>query len=52
MSKVIVPEGGPSLPGDFGIVVKVRSEHTDGVMSVTEETIPPGRLISPPHTHQ
>jgi quercetin dioxygenase-like cupin family protein len=50
MSKVIVPEGGPSLPGDFGIVVKVRSEHTDGIMSVIEETIPPGRLISP-HTH-
>jgi quercetin dioxygenase-like cupin family protein len=50
MSKVIVPEDGPSLPGDFGVVVKVRSEHTDGVMNVIEETIPPGRLIAP-HTH-
>jgi len=50
MSKVIVPEDGPSLPGDFEVVVKVRSEHTDGVMSVIEETIPPGRLSSP-HTH-
>ena len=39
-----------SLPGDFEVVVKVRSEHTDGVMAVIEETIQPGRLVSP-HTH-
>ena len=50
MSRLIVPEDGPSLPGDFDVVVKVRSEHTDGIMSVIEESIPPGRLISP-HTH-
>jgi quercetin dioxygenase-like cupin family protein len=51
MSDVIVPDDGPTLPGAFEVVVKVRSEHTEGVMGVVEETIPAGRLI-PPHTHQ
>jgi quercetin dioxygenase-like cupin family protein len=50
MSQVIVPEDPPVLPGDFEVVVKVRSEHTNGVMAVIEETIQPGRLVAP-HTH-
>jgi hypothetical protein len=51
MSQPIVPEDPPVLPGDFEAVVKVRSEHTNGVMAVIEETIQPGRLVSP-HTHE
>jgi quercetin dioxygenase-like cupin family protein len=51
MTIVIRPDHGTLLPGDFEIVVKVRSEHTDGVMAVIEETVPSRRLISP-HTHQ
>jgi quercetin dioxygenase-like cupin family protein len=51
MSQPIVPEDPPVLPGDFERVVKVRSEHTNGVMAVIEETIQPGRLVSP-HTHE
>jgi quercetin dioxygenase-like cupin family protein len=51
MSQVVVPEDPPVLPGDFEVVVKVRSEHTNGVMAVIEETIQPGRLVSP-HTHE
>jgi len=51
MSDVIVPSDGRVLPGGFQVVVKVRSEHTQGVMSVIEETIPPHRLITP-HTHE
>lgn len=50
MSQVVVPDDSSVLPGDFEVIVKVRSEHTHGVMAVIEETIPPGRLISP-HTH-
>ena len=51
MSFVIGPGEGRQLPGKFDVVVKVRSEHTGGVMAVIEETIPPGALIAP-HTHQ
>jgi quercetin dioxygenase-like cupin family protein len=51
MSEVIVPKKAPTLPGDFEVVVKVRSEHTHGVMGVIEETIQPGTLVSP-HTHE
>lgn len=51
MSIVIRSDHGTLLPGDFQVRVKVRSEHTDGVMAVIEETVPPRRLISP-HTHQ
>jgi hypothetical protein len=28
MPGVIVPDDGPTLPGAFDVVVKVRSEHT------------------------
>jgi hypothetical protein len=51
MSIVIQPDHGTLLPGDFQVRVKVRSEHTGGVMGVIEETVPPRRLISPP-THE
>ena len=51
MSIVIRSDHGTQLPGDFQVRVKVRSEHTGGVMAVIEETVPPRRLISP-HTHQ
>jgi quercetin dioxygenase-like cupin family protein len=51
MSIVIRSDHGTLLPGDFQVRVKVRSEHTGGVMAVIEETVAPRRLISP-HTHQ
>src|SRR5579875_3497395 len=51
MSFVIGPGEGRQLDGKFEVVVKVRSEHTGGVMAVIEEIIPPGALITP-HTHQ
>jgi quercetin dioxygenase-like cupin family protein len=51
MGSVIVPNDGPMLSGPFGVVVKVRAEHTNAIMSVIEETIPPGSRITP-HTHQ
>jgi quercetin dioxygenase-like cupin family protein len=51
MPIVIHPDHGRRLPGDFEVVVKVRAEHTDGVVAVIEETVPSRRLISP-HTHQ
>ena len=49
--RVIVPPSGPILPGDFKLMVTVRSEHTDSVMSVIEETLAPKSFI-PPHTHK
>src|SRR5262245_13921595 len=51
MAIVIRPDHGRPLPGEFEVVVKVRSEDTGGVIAVIEETVPPRRLISP-HTHQ
>src|SRR6185436_8202990 len=51
MSIVIRSDHGTLLPGNFQVRVKVRSEHTGGVMAVIEETVPPRRLISPP-THE
>jgi quercetin dioxygenase-like cupin family protein len=51
MPIVIRPDHGERLPGDFEVVVKVRAEHTNGVIAVIEETVPSRRLISP-HTHQ
>jgi quercetin dioxygenase-like cupin family protein len=51
MSFLIGPGQGHQLGGKFDVVVRVRSEHTSGVMAVIEETIPPGALIAP-HTHQ
>jgi quercetin dioxygenase-like cupin family protein len=51
MSLLIGPGEGRHLGGRFDVVVRVRAEHTGGVMAVLEETIPSGALISP-HTHQ
>ena len=33
------------------MLVRVRSEQTDGVMAVIEETLAPGAFITP-HTHR
>jgi quercetin dioxygenase-like cupin family protein len=49
-SDLIVPAPGQTLPGSFSVRVRVRSEHTNDVLAVIEETVPPGALI-PPHTH-
>lgn len=51
MAIVIRPDHGTPLPGEFEVLVKVRSEHTNGVIAIIEETVPPRRPISP-HTHQ
>jgi quercetin dioxygenase-like cupin family protein len=51
MSFLIGPGEGRQLGGRFEVVVRVRAEHTGGIMAVLEETIPPGTLITP-HTHQ
>jgi len=51
MSIVIKPDDGTPLSGEFEVVIKIRSEDTNGAMAVIEETVPPRRLISP-HTHQ
>ena len=51
MSFLIGPGEGHQLGGKFDVVVRVRAEHTGGVMAVIEETIPPGALITP-HVHQ
>ena len=51
MSFLIGPGEGSHLGGRFDVLVRVRAEHTGGVMAVLEETIPPGALITP-HTHQ
>jgi hypothetical protein len=42
MSVLIAPGEGHHLGGTFDVVVRVRAEHTGGVMAVTEEAIPPG----------
>ena len=39
MKLVIPPSDGTHLPGDFDVVVKVRSEQTNGAMAVIEETV-------------
>ncbi|MGH9091205.1 MAG: hypothetical protein ACRDZR_07505 [Acidimicrobiales bacterium] len=36
----VVPDAGAPLPGPFGVTVRVREEHTHGVLSVMEETLP------------
>lgn len=51
MGFVIGPHDGTLLPGNFEVLVKVRSEHTNDAMAVIEETVPPRTLV-PPHTHQ
>jgi quercetin dioxygenase-like cupin family protein len=48
---VIVPAAGLSLPGAFEVTVRVRSEHTNGVMAVIEETLVPKAFVGP-HIHQ
>jgi quercetin dioxygenase-like cupin family protein len=47
----VVPTPDEALSGPFGISVQVRAEHTNGVLSVIEETLPP-RAFIPPHVHQ
>ncbi|MGH2366118.1 MAG: cupin domain-containing protein [Chloroflexota bacterium] len=51
MGIVIDNSQGTWLPGSGQIVVKVRSEDTNGVMAVLEETLAPRQLVRP-HTHQ
>ncbi len=51
MSLVVGPRDGTFLPGEFEVVIKIRSETTSGVLAVVEETVPPRRLVSP-HTHE
>ncbi|HUD06926.1 MAG TPA: cupin domain-containing protein [Candidatus Saccharimonadales bacterium] len=48
--QVIIPKS-EKLPGSFKVTIKVRSENTNGVMSVVEETLPPKALV-PPHVHK
>ena len=47
----IVPSAGPRLRGSFGVTVRVRSEHTNHVMAVLEETLAPRAFVTP-HVHQ
>jgi quercetin dioxygenase-like cupin family protein len=47
---VVVPPAGGRLPGGFEVCVRVRSEHTNGVLAVIEETLVPKAFISP-HVH-
>jgi quercetin dioxygenase-like cupin family protein len=47
---VIIPKT-EKLPGSFQVTIKVRTEHTNGVMSVVEETLPPRALV-PVHVHE
>src|SRR5262245_25853935 len=51
MAQVIEPTAGTHLGGPFEVVVKVRSEDTNGVLAAIEQTVPPRKLI-PPHTHE
>jgi quercetin dioxygenase-like cupin family protein len=50
MGFVMADGEGTQLPGVFKALIRVRSEDTNGVMAVVEETMPPRSLI-PPHTH-
>ena len=47
----IVPEPAAPLPGPFQVRVQVRSEHTNGVLAVIGETLPP-RILIPNHVHR
>ncbi|WP_369392984.1 cupin domain-containing protein [Streptomyces sp. CG1] len=51
MPIVIGADDGTQLPGAAEVVIKVRSEDTNGVLAAIEQTLPPKRLISP-HTHE
>jgi quercetin dioxygenase-like cupin family protein len=46
---VIIPKT-EQLPGSFKVTIKVRSENTNGVMAVVEETLPPRAFVHP-HIH-
>jgi quercetin dioxygenase-like cupin family protein len=48
---VIVPQSGLQLPGLFEVTVRVRAEHTNGVMAVLEETLLPQAFVTP-HVHE
>jgi quercetin dioxygenase-like cupin family protein len=48
---VIVPSASDPLPGDFAVTVRVRAEHTNGVMAAIEQVLIP-KVFVPPHTHE
>lgn len=48
--QVIIPKT-EKLPGSFKVTIKVRSENTNHIMSVVEETLPP-KVLVPPHIHE
>lgn len=47
---VVVPKAETALPGSFEVTVRVRAEHTNGMMAVLEETLQPGAFVTP-HVH-
>ena len=47
---IIIPKT-EQLPGSFKVTIKVRSESTNGTMSVVEETLPPKAFVHP-HVHK
>lgn len=51
MNKPVIVPQTEKLPGTFKVVIKVRAEHTNGVMSAVEETLPPKALV-PVHKHE
>src|SRR5271170_472287 len=51
MTKPVIIPKTEKLLGSFKVTIKVRSENTNGVMSVVEETLPPKALV-PPHIHK
>ncbi|MEK7571182.1 MAG: cupin domain-containing protein [Patescibacteria group bacterium] len=51
MTRLVIVPKTEKLSGAFKVTIKVRSEHTSGVMSVVEETLPPKTLV-PPHVHK
>ena len=50
MAQVIGPTAGTDRGGLFEVVVKVRSEDTNGVLAAIEDVLP--RKLIPPHTHE
>lgn len=51
MDKPTIIPKTEQLPGAFKVTIKVRSEDTNGTMSVIEETLPPKAHIHP-HIHR
>jgi quercetin dioxygenase-like cupin family protein len=49
-AELIVPVPSPTLPGPFAVQIQARGEHTNGVMSVLQETLQP-KVLVPPHVH-